>query len=95
MTRARTALVVLLAGLLLAATTITSLTSTTVTSTNVDASGRLTMPAADLVVGTCTVNTEAMDTGGATREHCVCGTTNVWGCWKMTDGTFNANGPAD
>ena len=85
---------------LLAATTITTLTTTTatittVTGTNVDASARLTMPAADLVVGTCTVNTQAVDTGGATLEFCVCGTTNVFACWKLTDGTFNANGPVD
>lgn len=61
----------------------------------VDVSSRLTIPVADLVVGTCTVNTIANDTGGATREHCVCGTTNVWGCWNLATGTFNANGPAD
>jgi hypothetical protein len=88
-------LILLMAACVLAATTITNVTSTTITTTNMDASGRVTIPAADLVVGTCTVNTIANDTGGATKEHCVCGTTNVWGCWKLSDGTFNANGPAD
>ncbi len=52
-------------------------------------------PGADLIVGTCTAGDEQRDTGGATVEYCVCHTTNVWGCWKMTDGTFTANGPFD
>lgn len=50
---------------------------------------------ADLVVGTCTAGQLGVDNGGATKEWCVCGTTNTWGCWKLSDGTFNANGPAD
>ena len=50
---------------------------------------------ADLVVGTCTAGQVGIDNGGATKELCICGTANTWGCWKLTDGTFNANGPAD
>jgi hypothetical protein len=49
----------------------------------------------DLAVGSCTIGSIALDTGGATKEWCVCGTANVWGCWNLTTGTFNANGPAD
>lgn len=49
----------------------------------------------DLVVATCSLGQIGIDNGGATKEWCVCGTANVWGCWKLTDGTFNANGPAD
>jgi pectin methylesterase-like acyl-CoA thioesterase len=50
---------------------------------------------ADLAVGTCAAGQIAIDSGGATKEWCVCATLNTWGCWKLTDGTFNANGPAD
>lgn len=53
------------------------------------------MTMADLAIATCTLGQLGIDTGGATKEWCVCGTANVWGCWKLTDGTFNANGPAD
>lgn len=55
----------------------------------------LTIPTADLAVGACTVNEESFDTGGATKEFCVCGTANTWGCWNLATGAFNANGPAD
>ena len=49
---------------------------------------------ADLTAGSCTAGQIRIDTG-VTIEWCVCGSTNVWGCWKLTDGTFNAAGPAD
>jgi hypothetical protein len=49
----------------------------------------------DLTVGACVQGRVQVDTGGATKEWCVCGTGNVWSCWNLATGAFNANGPAD
>ena len=55
----------------------------------------VTIAPGDLTVGSCGQGRVQVDTGGATKEWCVCGTANVWGCWNLSTGTFNANGPAD
>lgn len=49
----------------------------------------------DLVVASCVQDEVAIDSGGATREWCVCRVTNVWACWNLAAGTFSPNGPTD
>jgi len=68
---------------------------------NLTAAGQLTyarsyLRSVDLAVGTCSLNEEAIDTGGATREWCYCRAANTWDCLDLT-GThvFTANGPKD
>lgn len=52
-------------------------------------------PARDLSIGSCVLGETAVDSGGATVERCVCGSGNVWACWNLATGAFNANGPVD
>jgi hypothetical protein len=61
---------------------------------SVDAAGieKLKLEAADLAAGACTANTIRLDTGGATRELCICNTGGTaYDCWSVTA----ANGPSD
>jgi len=55
-------------------------------ATNFEASGS--------IAATCSLGETFVDTD-VTLEFCVCGATNVWGCWALDDGTFDATGPAD
>lgn len=49
------------------------------------------LTAEDLTAGSCTANQIKIDTGGATKELCVCTATNNWDCIAFT----SVNGPAD
>lgn len=49
------------------------------------------LPIADLGVGSCTLGQISWDSGGATKELCLCDATNNWECFTPT----TTNGPAD
>lgn len=47
----------------------------------VDLSGSsILLPQADLTAGSCDTGQVALDTGGLTKEICLCGPANTWNC---------------
>ena len=62
-------------------------------SGTITVSAKLIIPVGS-VAATCTAGELFIDTD-ATDEFCVCSATNTWGCFAMTDGSFDASGPVD